>query len=1473
MLTQPPKFGGQDRSQASRMEKPADLTDDDLAYFNAIPGLKQAFTDEALLDLWVREQQSAWLRNAGDGDAFKVDELRARVLKRVEKIKERELANTVRSLRRDLLSYSVFVVLFSIILTAFLFSDTYPYVTKVKAQLLKDREGATFDEVLTQDDAWDWMINWLAPAIFSPWSPPFDNNDQRNVLIGAIQLQQLRVSKHEKCPTPAMYVPFIQECYPGLGAESTDRYGAYLQFVPTSVGGVAGLLQSEAFVQNLRSDLNASEAARQLGILRDTGWVDLQTRVIRILLTYYNPTVDLFCSVTLLLNYLETGGIETKSFFRTIDPQRHVAVLTNSAVVRYFPPSALDYALLGVEAVFWILVLLRLIVEIRFVCSFGLYLWVASIWHVIDFFNCVCLCTIGFMRLLLLSIISSLNFTPEPDEFADFHTATGWVQTIQTLLSISCLLTYGKLIKYLQISPQISWVTRSFTEAQQHMLGQLVALVAIFHGYATALHFAFGTSIEEYSTVIQAWNQMFTIMIGEFDYTSFVETGSVVGPYIFMSFMSLYILIIINMIVAIMESAFNEVKKRNEADKAREPALLAARHIIYRFIAWLKASFVARQLRKVTEHSRRLAQAREQKNNILKLMRRRGIGSMGFIEHETSEVKLRKLTLRQRAERQLAAEQEAERHAARVRARGGELGGAASEQVAKSRISSVIASRDLNIAAGLDADAHLEGSGNAMAIRRNRRQQQEQETFLTLEEKFGLIAENAEGANQLVGFRQVARQLTKHCMDCKMRWALGLPDDMSTPRVAMRLLEFADMPMSRRLSEQQISNVMQIGRSLYDRAVSRSEKAANLKALDLRAGGFLSEWHAQMQELDSSLLDLGAELGEKQLAMDTKISALTSALNHLAVNSVLTDPHKLAKRQHASVAPNEENGLSSARRAAQRHAAKPNAPGAGMPGAASCALTKGLTSRSFMINQTTSSKVDKDALDALVASNKAIAAASAASLVLAQDALQTLPDGSAERTCGGVTVQLPPRPRVPKPRPSDRPADVVGDALIKPYELPNRPHMRSVTIETSSASNARRGDLPGGAHVVEVSEEETLGLPEERTKVHAQASLGVGRQQAALNRMDALVSSAYKVSTMKTHYDLALDDARPAHRSKPSLRAELSLPHTRAKTCRGGTNNGEVAVQWHHPSTNDEAEQDAHFKSNAELAAEGVDNIDGSEVGAQRNGTNAPHTKGVDAESKEEGNEELPWRTTRSSVKELEESHPVTRTLATFEPRARLASAIALPPPAPEAAESAESLASAVEAATQAVSAAWRSRVAEGGEDDDEEALRQAAQAAADKAAAAQALRAKERVERARSSRSIEVVPPQGLSTATKAESSSDQKTKLPFDSVPKPVQRPSFERKKGKLIEPPTVPRPSGVDPNDDGDHVRVTSADIKGSSSAVPQAPEDAADDVSRRVEAMQWLAAKEVCQLPPALSLVAVCTEEGASHSRRRTMKWPP
>ena len=163
-----------------------EIASDDPAYFNAIPGVKQVFTEDALLDLWVRDQQIAWLKSSDE--AYNVDELRDRVRKRVQAIKTKELHSTVRGLRTELISYTLFVILFSMVLTAFTLSEAYPFATKVKAHVLKEYQGAQFSDVTSPDDAWNWVVNQLTPAIFSPWSAPYENSDQRNVMIGAVQL-------------------------------------------------------------------------------------------------------------------------------------------------------------------------------------------------------------------------------------------------------------------------------------------------------------------------------------------------------------------------------------------------------------------------------------------------------------------------------------------------------------------------------------------------------------------------------------------------------------------------------------------------------------------------------------------------------------------------------------------------------------------------------------------------------------------------------------------------------------------------------------------------------------------------------------------------------------------------------------------------------------------------------------------------------------------------------------------------------------------------------------------------------------------------------------------------------------------------------------------------------------------------------------------------------------------------------------
>ena len=112
--------------------------------------------------------------------------------KRVQDVQDRELVRTVRDLRRELLSYSLFVVLFSFVLMAFTLGASFNFRDKVKEKVLLPEEKQLFQEIVTTDDTWDYLANHWAPNVFSPWSAPYRNDDLRTILIGAVQLQQAR---------------------------------------------------------------------------------------------------------------------------------------------------------------------------------------------------------------------------------------------------------------------------------------------------------------------------------------------------------------------------------------------------------------------------------------------------------------------------------------------------------------------------------------------------------------------------------------------------------------------------------------------------------------------------------------------------------------------------------------------------------------------------------------------------------------------------------------------------------------------------------------------------------------------------------------------------------------------------------------------------------------------------------------------------------------------------------------------------------------------------------------------------------------------------------------------------------------------------------------------------------------------------------------------------------------------------------
>jgi polycystin 1L2 len=93
--------------------------------------------------------------------------------------------------------------------------------------------------------------------------------------------------------------------------QSSDQLDTY------SYTGDHGTYSGGGYVYELRGRL--SDIQSNLSQLYQSSWIDNHTRAVIIQLTLYNPNVQLFTFVTLLTEFLSTGGIYPQASFEPIN--------------------------------------------------------------------------------------------------------------------------------------------------------------------------------------------------------------------------------------------------------------------------------------------------------------------------------------------------------------------------------------------------------------------------------------------------------------------------------------------------------------------------------------------------------------------------------------------------------------------------------------------------------------------------------------------------------------------------------------------------------------------------------------------------------------------------------------------------------------------------------------------------------------------------------------------------------------------------------------------------------------------------------------------------------------------------------------------------------------------------------------------------------------------------------------------------
>ncbi|CAF1671065.1 unnamed protein product, partial [Adineta ricciae] len=262
---------------------------------------------------------------------------------REERLKEIQMWSII----REFGTYLVFLILIFLISFANREQNSFLQVNHLRNYFLNTIQlDNNYPKISTIDQCWEWIENIFASKMrIQPWynSDVPQNltgyiNDKSNRIIGWSVMRQLRV-KSTKCSGERV-ISICEDDYSFFNEEKRSFGPGWIN--ETSVGGTYSSSILGAFKYNSSDELDSyvyrgehgtydgggyvyeflgslSDLTSNLSKLHQLGWIDEKTRAILIQSTLYNPNVQLFTSVTFLLEFLSSSGVYPTYRFEPIN--------------------------------------------------------------------------------------------------------------------------------------------------------------------------------------------------------------------------------------------------------------------------------------------------------------------------------------------------------------------------------------------------------------------------------------------------------------------------------------------------------------------------------------------------------------------------------------------------------------------------------------------------------------------------------------------------------------------------------------------------------------------------------------------------------------------------------------------------------------------------------------------------------------------------------------------------------------------------------------------------------------------------------------------------------------------------------------------------------------------------------------------------------------------------------------------------
>eukprot|EP00003_Mantamonas_plastica_P001119 TRINITY_DN1081_c0_g1_i1.p1 TRINITY_DN1081_c0_g1~~TRINITY_DN1081_c0_g1_i1.p1 ORF type:complete len:608 (-),score=224.88 TRINITY_DN1081_c0_g1_i1:24-1847(-) len=433
----------------------------------------------------------------------------------------------------------------------------------------------TFEDIGSMDEFWQWLQGPFQEAVtndewyngdkFTAAEEGFLYN--YNKLIGGIRIRQLRV-RDDSCTPSDTFVKTYPKCWGYYSPEATEKaaFGPGNKFkysdpantnIPYEVGRTdSAYYDGGGYIVDFKK--NSTALPSELTQLIADKYLDKKTRVVFVTINVMNGNLGLFMLCKFMIEFTPGGytapfstfkAFKMEPYLNPIDLFRGVLELSTIVFLAFFLRQEIDEAIQTYKA------------------RGSVLYYFEDGWNYLDLLNLGLLWTVVIINSIFVFGPDRNNFDATTIEYINLEQVADMYYLVFSLQSISVLIVFLKIFKYLQMNAKMSLMWSTLGMASADLVAFFIFFMIVFLGFSMMGHLLFGATVEDYRELGLSLITCFKMILGEFNYTEIQRANRFLGAVFFILFILLVYFTLANMFLAIINDAYAIVNRKAQGTK------------------------------------------------------------------------------------------------------------------------------------------------------------------------------------------------------------------------------------------------------------------------------------------------------------------------------------------------------------------------------------------------------------------------------------------------------------------------------------------------------------------------------------------------------------------------------------------------------------------------------------------------------------------------------------------------------------------------------------------------------------------------------------------------------------------------------------------------------------------------------------------------------------------------------------------